>query len=61
MLSKGGVAFYRTLVEKKWALNIAGGELILFSCSMAVLMSAHRQAPHTLSSIVSRVLKQFLQ
>lgn len=60
MLSRSGVSLYRALIEKGWARNVKYGELVLFAVAMGIIMKAFRKNERQLSSIVARVLKQFL-
>lgn len=48
------------MVEKGWACNLKYGELVLFAFAMAVLMKTFRKNEGRPSTIVSRILRQFL-
>lgn len=60
MLPRAGVAFYRGLVAKGWAKNIPNGEFLMMAVSMGVIMKTFRKDEKMLSSIVARILRQFL-
>lgn len=60
MLSRSGVSLYRALIDKGWARHVKYGEFALFSLAMAVLMKTFRKDEQKVSSIVARVLRQFL-
>lgn len=48
------------MIDRKWMFKIPRGDFLLFSASMAVLMSYYRDEPESVTPIVSKIFQRFL-
>lgn len=60
MLPRAGISLYRALVQKHWAVDVPGGDLLMFAASMALIMKSYRQDKKALSAIMTRILGLFI-
>lgn len=53
-------ALHAAMVDRKLMIQIPKADFVLFSLSMAVLMSYYRDEPESVTPIVSRIFSKFL-
>lgn len=54
------MAFLRGISTSGKTWNLPGGDLALFSASMAIIMTFYKHEPESTPHVVSRILKYFI-